>query len=115
MGTAGGCGNDTISEKRNIFILLFLRILATIIGKVFHSFGELVSSNDFSAVQSPSMLRIYNAKTQYRESKPIFPEKDLRGLSSNFHIHVSVSDLNIPTIGLPILLQGNLWIDPGNI
>jgi predicted DNA-binding protein with PD1-like motif len=25
--------------------------------------------------------------------KQIFPEKELRGLSPNFHIHVSVSDL----------------------
>ncbi len=31
--------------------------------------------------------------------------KELRGLSPNFHIHVSVSDSYIPTIGLPILLQ----------
>ena len=29
----------------------------------------------------------------------VFPEKELRGLSLNFHIHVSVSDLYIPTIG----------------
>jgi hypothetical protein len=29
----------------------------------------------------------------------------LRGLFLNFHIHVSVSDLYIPTIGPPILLQ----------
>ncbi len=36
--------------------------------------------------------------------KQIYPEKELRGLSPNFHIHVSVSDLHIPTIGLPILL-----------
>ncbi len=35
----------------------------------------------------------------------IFPEKELRGHSHNFHIHVSVSDLYIPTINLPILLQ----------
>ncbi len=47
--------------------------------------------------------------------KQIFPEKELRGLSPNFHIHESVSDLYIPTIGLPILLQENLWTDPGNI
>jgi hypothetical protein len=26
----------------------------------------------------------------------VFPEKELRGLSPNFHIHVSVSDFNIP-------------------
>ncbi len=29
-------------------------------------------------------------------------------LSPNFHIHVFVSDLHIPTIGLPILLQENM-------
>jgi hypothetical protein len=38
-----------------------------------------------------------------------FPEKEFRGLIPNFHIHVSVSDLYIPTIGLPILLQENMW------
>jgi hypothetical protein len=37
--------------------------------------------------------------------KQIIPEKEYRGLSPNFHIHVSVSDLYIPTIGLPILLE----------
>jgi hypothetical protein len=47
--------------------------------------------------------------------KQIFPEKELRGLSPNFHIHVSVSDLYIPTIVMPILLQENMWTDPGNI
>jgi hypothetical protein len=47
--------------------------------------------------------------------KQIFPETELRGRSPNFHIHVSVSDLYIPTIGLPILLQENMWTDLGNI
>jgi hypothetical protein len=37
--------------------------------------------------------------------KQIFPVKELRGHSPNFHTHVSVSDLYIPTIDLPILLQ----------
>jgi hypothetical protein len=45
----------------------------------------------------------------------IFPEKKLRGHSPNFHIHMSVRDLIIPKIGLPILLQENMWTDPGNI
>jgi hypothetical protein len=39
----------------------------------------------------------------------------LRGLSPNSYIYVSVSDLYIPTIGLPILLQENRWTDRGNI
>ncbi len=37
----------------------------------------------------------------------VFPEKELRGHSPNSYIHVSVSDLFIPTVGLPILLQEN--------
>ncbi len=35
----------------------------------------------------------------------IFPEKELHGHSPNFQIHVSVSDLYIPTIDLPVWLQ----------
>jgi hypothetical protein len=31
-------------------------------------------------------------------TKQIFPEKELCGLSPNFHIHVSVSDLYIPRL-----------------
>jgi hypothetical protein len=57
----------------------------------------------------------FTAETRYRKFEQIFPEKDLRGLSSNFHIHVSVSDLYVPTIGLPILLQENTWTDPRGI
>ncbi len=39
----------------------------------------------------------------------VLPKKELRGLSANFHIQVSVSDLYISMIGLPILLQENMW------
>jgi len=38
-------------------------------------------------------------------SKQIFPEMKLRGFNPNSYIYVSVSDLSIPTISLPILLQ----------
>jgi hypothetical protein len=45
------------------------------------------------------------------DSNYVFPEIKLRGLLvPNFHIHTSVSDLYIPTIGLPIWLQ-QLWTD----
>jgi hypothetical protein len=40
------------------------------------------------------------------------PRNEFRSLSPNIHIHVSVSNLYIPTIGLPILLQENMWADP---
>ena len=46
------------------------------------------------------------SSTHYKQD-PIYvvPEMKLRGLVPNFHIHVSVRDLHIPTIGPPILLQ----------
>ncbi len=43
----------------------------------------------------------------------IFLERELRGLSSNFHIHVSVSDLYIPKFGPPIVLQQNRQTNQG--
>jgi hypothetical protein len=36
----------------------------------------------------------------------------MRGLNPNFQIHVPVIDLYIPKIGLPILLQEDMWTDP---
>jgi hypothetical protein len=39
----------------------------------------------------------------------------MRGHSPIFNIYVSVSDLYIPPIDLTILLQENMWTDPGNI
>ncbi len=39
----------------------------------------------------------------------------LRGIVSSSYIHVSVSDLFIPTIDLPILLQESRWTYRGNI
>jgi len=49
----------------------------------------------------PPALQRQNAENL----KQIFPEKEYRGLSPNFHIHVSVSELYIPTMGLPVLLE----------
>jgi hypothetical protein len=43
-------------------------------------------------------------------SKQIFPEKELRGLSPNFHIPVSVSDLYIATIySAPVKYVDRSW------
>ncbi len=54
-----------------------------------------------NSFQSHESITLQRHKTE--NSKQIFPEKELCGLSPNSHIHVSVSDLYIPTIGLPIL------------
>jgi hypothetical protein len=53
-----------------------------------------------------NLLFLSALKRQNAENlKQIFPAKEYRGLSPNFHINVSVSELYIPTIGLPVLLE----------
>ncbi len=42
------------------------------------------------------------------------PRKGMARPQSQFHIHVSVIDLYIPTFVLSILLQENMWTDPRN-
>jgi hypothetical protein len=53
--------------------------------------------------------------TLQRTYHSVFSEKELRGPSPNYHIHVSVSDLYIPRIGPHIFLQQNRQTDRGNI
>jgi hypothetical protein len=56
----------------------------------------------------------HTAKNNTENSKQIFPGKELRGFSPNSFIHVFVSDLYIPLIGLPILLPENRWAEREN-
>ncbi len=49
------------------------------------------------------------AKTKCRKFEQIFPEKEYREISPNFHIHMSVGD------GSAFSAGGNMWTDPGNI
>jgi hypothetical protein len=66
------------------------------------SFKETLSYILFS---NPIVLPVANlCLTLQRQNadnlKQIFPEKEYRGLSPIFHIHVSVSELYVPTMGL---------------
>ncbi len=55
------------------------------------------------------------AKTQYRKFETKIPRKEIaRPLSQLPHSCVCVRfTVYIPAIGLPILLKGNMWSDPG--
>ncbi len=57
---------------------------------------------------------MYSQKLNYAAAS-LFPKQNYNVLSLNFHVHVSVSDLCIPRINLPIFLQPNRQTDPGNI
>ncbi len=65
-----------------------------------HSPNRGSSSQPFN-----KFLILYCTLQRTENSKQIFPEKEFCGHSPNFHIYVSVSDLYIPTIDLPVLLQ----------
>ncbi len=45
----------------------------------------------------------------------LFPKKNYKVLPPNFYIHISVSDLYISSISLPLLLQPNRQTDPRNL
>jgi hypothetical protein len=51
----------------------------------------------------------------FPEMKLLFPKQNYNVLSLSSYTHTSVRDLYISRIGLPILLQGNTWTDPGNM
>jgi hypothetical protein len=51
----------------------------------------------------------------FPEMKLLFPKQNYNLLSPSSYTNISVRDLHISRIGLPILQQGNMWTDPGNI
>jgi hypothetical protein len=60
------------------------------------------------------MIDLTGACTLQQNPIYVFPEKELRGLSPDFHIHVSMHDLYIPGIGPHIFLQQNRQTNRGN-
>jgi hypothetical protein len=49
----------------------------------------------------------------FPEMKLLFPKQNYNGLSPSSYTHISVRDLYISRIGLPILLQENMCTEPG--
>jgi hypothetical protein len=51
----------------------------------------------------------------FPEIKRLFPKQNYNVLSPSSYTPISVRDLYISRIDLPILKLGNMWTDPGNI
>jgi hypothetical protein len=71
--------------------------------------SSLLLGRMYTVVSVKRILQRQNSKNL----KENIPEKELHSLCPNFHIHVSVRDFYIPMMCLPILLQENMWNDPG--
>ena len=99
----------TVESKNQSERLLWVTILL-----VFRVFNLLSNGNWIEV----GLAFDYNSTLQRSNTenlKQVIPEKELGGLSPNFHIHVSVSDLYIPQNGPHIFLQQNRQTDHGNI
>jgi hypothetical protein len=67
--------------------------------------NPVVNSAVDSGVGAQQWFYLTLQRQNVENLKQIFPENEYRGLSPNFHIHVSVSKLYISTMGLPFLLE----------
>ncbi len=66
-------------------------------------------------IQYKCRVPIYAYSQKWNIAASLFPKQNNNVLSPNSYTHISVGDLYISRISLPILLQGNMWTDPGNI
>jgi hypothetical protein len=89
-------------KKFDSYSNLALGLIETLFKKNIQNISSLCT---FNILQMHMSNETALQRTNTENSKQIFPEKELCGHSPNFHIHVSVSDLYIPTIDLPFLLQ----------
>jgi hypothetical protein len=80
-------------------------------------FTVLMSDSSYTAIeglvgiQYKCLVPIY----VFPEMKLLFPKQNNNVLSPSSYIHISVRNLFISRISLPILLHKNMWTDPGNI
>ncbi len=88
-----GAGNLFFTTLSCITILQLVNVTLDQLRRKMNSFNPIL--------QTWFALQRQNAENL----KQIFPEKEYRGLSPNFHIHVSVNELYISTMGLPFLLE----------
>jgi hypothetical protein len=78
--------------------------------RVFLCFSLLYSANEGPVIIQYKLLVLVYVFQKRNCVASLFPNQNYNVLSPSFHIHVSVSDLCILRIGLPILLQPILGI-----
>jgi hypothetical protein len=72
---------------------------------------EYIANEGPVRIQYKCLVPIY----VFPEMKLLFPKHKYNVLSPKSHTHISVRNLYISRIDLPLLLQGNIWTNLGNI
>jgi hypothetical protein len=73
--------------------------------------GALQMKGASARIEYKCLVPIY----VFPEMKLLYPKNNYNVLSPSSYAHISVGDLYMSRICLSILLQGNMWADPGNI
>jgi hypothetical protein len=92
-------------------IFLFWEYLFQIFGILSLQCGWRTASKGPVRIQYKCLVSIYVVP----EMKLLFPKQNYNVLSPSSNTPISVRDLYISRICLPIPLQENMWTDPGNI
>jgi hypothetical protein len=89
--------------------------LATIY--LFQLFSKPCFAYDHTANEGPVRIQYKCLVPIYvfPEMKLLFSKQNYNVLSPSSYTHISVRDLYNSRMGLPFLLQENMWTDPGNI
>jgi hypothetical protein len=74
-----------------------------------------VNSDSYTAKEGPVRIQYKMSGWPFTYSQKLFSQQYYNVLSPSSFTHISVRDLHISRIDLPILLQGNMWTDPGNM
>ncbi len=77
----------------------------------FVRFREYTVNEGPVRIQYKCLVPIY----VFPEMKLLFPKQNYNVLSPSSYTYISARDLYISKISMPILLQENMWTDPGNI
>jgi hypothetical protein len=73
-------------------------------------YKQYTANEGLMRIQYKCLVLIY----VFPDMKLLFPKQNYNVLSPSSYAHISERDLYISRIGLPILLQGNMWTDTGN-
>ncbi len=97
---------------RKVFILFFISVYSYLL--LLHCLLQAEVVVKPEAISKPQYVHLLHPLHCKQDPIHVFPVMKLRGLLPNFHVHVSVSDLCIPTIVPPISLRPRIFIF-GNI
>ncbi len=96
LRTGAETGDTCVRSNYLMYMYCYYTVVAVISARLAAGCLPVAPAHLLSPEEEFTARVMCTEKTQYRKFETnIFPEKELRGLSPIFHIHVSVSDLNI--------------------